>query len=128
MTGVEAWTKMLTEGAKIRCTNWLDMIYIQLCGEDVKYYNGHLYDGRDAGINDKNWELYAEPTVTLAEAVACVMDGGIAETWIAGGLVRKVHLICTPYDSVVCVDGRAATVLETWPAQGWIITKRSDRT
>lgn len=125
MTGVEAWAKMLTEGAKIRHSDlFKDKEYIRLSNGEIVNREGKAVCGFTIYINEPGWELYTEPTVTLAEAVACVMDGGTARNTVEdmGVYLRLIdrHVVCR------YVDFR--TNILDWPAQGWFITKRSDRT
>lgn len=60
----EAW-KLAIDGAKIRCVNWDDGLYVRLTDNGSLFWNNssddkyipHLYDLQP-------WEIYKEPMVT----------------------------------------------------------------
>lgn len=104
MTGVEAWRLMLTEGAKIRAKGWHKDLYIHLRDGIVQSHMSiYVENIGGAAINSDGWELYTEHTVTLAEAIACVMAGGT----VSSGAPQLLHLVAYgPY--INCHTGTRA--------------------
>lgn len=122
MTGVEAWTKMLTQGAKIRPRNrrWRDNDYIHVVNGRVVTQDGISVDDCHYELNSIEWELYAEPTVTFAEAIACVMSGGGA----ANDRLRLFREASYLGNCVTCKDVCSGGTVDHWPTDGWTITRR----
>lgn len=133
MTGVEAWTKMLTEGAKIRCKHWDDGDF--LCVKNGKF-SGHGQFGIISHIHinprgdNEVWEFYEEPiiTVTLAEAVAHVAKGGEARLQVSHmyplTLKQSFRVISAPdmdWMRIETEDPKGETIY--FPANGWTITR-----
>lgn len=122
MTGVEAWTLMLTQGAKIRRTTWNEGAYIHVAGDAVLNQRDEVvFASNSTDVNAGCWELYAEHTVTLPEAIACVMEGGAAMNGYFG-------ILCYDFDEredleIFFYDGKERCGASCLPADGWTVTR-----